>query len=378
MKHEHNVQYSPFESLGRIQQQYVDLLKSTPFSLEKLFSPEKFQFSDFCREFKAHPESDVLKDVVHEFGEKNDIWLANAKHHVTCALFLYPDAKFDRMVTMMKNLTLGFYLNDVMGRDAFKFLPTEEKVSASEMIEGMSSLNDTLYVPAGSHPLEFLNAEILKEFRDNSPENWFAHFLEIYNYHIGITHTDQNFTSAGNIPSIESYMDRRCHLGGVHHILLWIEYSSGEFLDWELFRAMDLEQKIKRLHWVTAAFAGLSNDLFSFEKEVIDCGSDSNLVMIVALNNPEFSLKEVITVSSKIVKLLLTEVVDLIALLTKEVQRIENDYPVYSLQLRVHLDAIIRCTQAIWMWHCHSKRYKRPNSIWTETSLVGDMSSVSF
>jgi len=108
MKQGQDVQYSTSNVLEGIQQQYVEQLKSAPFSLERLLSPENFRFSDFCREFKAHSKSDVLKNLVQDFGEKNGIWLPNAKHHITCALFLYPNGKFERMVTMMKNLTLGF------------------------------------------------------------------------------------------------------------------------------------------------------------------------------------------------------------------------------------------------------------------------------
>ena len=360
------------ETLKRLQREYHDLLGFTSFSLEKALAPEDFSFYEFCNEFDAHAQSDQLKLIAEAYGKEHGIWLPNAKHHITCALFLYPNADFERLLTMMKNLTLGFYMNDVMGRDTFRSLAPEQQKESRKMAINMSALNDTLYVPPGAHPLEFVNAEILKEFRDSSPEGWFSHFLEIYSYHVGITHTDGNTDTAGRVPDILEYMERRCHLGGVHHILLWIEYSDGKFLDWELLAAMNIAEDLKRLHWVTAAFAGLSNDLFSFEKEVIDNGSDSNLVAIVALNNPKITLKDAILRASEIVKDLLKELLSLMNSIQAQKEKLEKAYPEYTSTLNTHIKGVVKCVQAIWLWHCHSKRYKRSVSLWNETTLVSE------
>jgi hypothetical protein len=372
MKQQTNVEVITSTLLERVKQEYVDLLKSTSFSLEKLFAPERFRFDEFCKNFSPHPQSDELKAIVQIFGEKHGIWQANAKHHISCALFLYPMGNFERMLTMMKNLTLGFYLNDVMGRDIFKYLPLEQQEASRKMINGMSNLNDTLYIPSEAHPLELVNAEILREFRDNSPEVWFSHFLKIYCYHIGTTHSDGNANAIGYIPGIFDYMERRCHYAGVHHIMLWIEYCEGKFLDWDLLNAAGIAQKLGRLHWVTAAFEALSNALFSFEKEVIDNNSDSNLVIVIALNNPRVSLKEAIYNACEIVRNLLMELLSLIETIKGEIEAKISFDPALLLRIHSHLNGIARCVKAGWLWHCHSNRYKRPVSLWIETRLVSE------
>jgi hypothetical protein len=372
MRQEPNVQVGVGMSpaLERIQSEYVQLRGSTSFSLRDLFQPNNFRFEDYCREFSPHPESEALRKIVEEFGRSHGIWLPNAKHHVTCALFLYPDAGFGRMLTMMKNLILGFYLNDTMGRDTFQYLSPAQKLSARRMILRMARLDDTLSIPANADPLERVNAGILREFRDHSPAAWFAHFMQIYCYHIGITHTDGNTDAQGHVPEIDEYMERRCHLGGVHHILHWIEFSDGGFLDWSWLASIGAAQSLKRLHWVTAAFAGMSNDLFSFEKEVIDNDSDSNLMMIIALNRPGLSLGEVIDKAAEIVRRLLLDVLALMSALETKIADHETASPKQTGRLAVHLAGVRRCVQAIWTWHCHSGRYKREDSIWAETTLA--------
>jgi hypothetical protein len=372
MKPEQDVQVIAQAILRRITLEYADLLSSSPFSIQQLLTPDHFRLDEFCKEFYPHPQSDELKRIAEIFGQDYGIWLANAKHHITCALFLYPTAHSERMFTMMKNLIIGFYLNDTMGRDAFKFLSHEEQQKSRRMIRNMADLNEDLHIPSDAHPIEVANAEALMEFRDGSPRVWFRKFLRLYCHHLDITHTDGNVSAQGRIPDIYEYMERRLHLGGVHHILHWIEYSNGQFLEWDLFGATRLSRDLKRLHWVTAAFAGLSNDLFSFEKEVIDCGADSNLVMIIALNRPELSLKEAILRASDIVRNLLTELIALIGSVKQEMETIAGRYPALGAKLNMHLEGIMRCVQAIWTWHCYSKRYKRAVSIWKETTLVAE------
>jgi Terpene synthase family 2, C-terminal metal binding len=374
MKHAPVVQGKACLVLPRIQQEYANLIaSSTSFSLQTLFNSEKVRLEDYCKEFAPHPQSSELRRIAETFGKEQRIWLPNAQHHISCALFLYPTAHFTRMLTMMKNLVIGFYLNDVMGRDLFQFLTPEQQQASRNMIRNMAGLNERLCIPADAHPIELANAAILREFRDNSPKEWFRKFIRIYCHHINITHTDGNTEAMGHVPGIDEYMVRRCHLGGVHHIIMWIEYSDAQFLNWDLLKVANIAQRLKRLHWVTAAFAGMSNDLFSFEKEVIDSGADSNLVAIIALNNPELSLEEAIMQASMIVRDLLIEFSELMNSINRDIEKAAATNAALAQQLNVHLSGIVRCVQAIWMWHVYSKRYKRPRSIWKETRLVEEM-----
>ena len=355
--------------LGRAQRDYHELAGLTTFSLRELFSPAGFRFDDFCRGFAPHPDSARLTQLAKQFGEENDIWLPNAKGHVSCALFLYPDAQSDRMIAIMKNLVIGFYLNDVMGRDLFRSLSANQQRDAHQLIGNMAAIGDKLIVPAGAHPIEHLNARVLREFRHNSPASWFHSFLDYYCRHLHLTHADNNAAALGHIPELDEYIDNRCHYAGVHHVVLWIEYNNGQFLDWDLLDALHLAAPLRRLHWLTAAFGCLSNDLFSFEKEVIDQGCDSNLVMILLLNNPDLSLKDGISGACDIVRHLVLEFTGLLRSARERIAALEKSYPSLTALLAGHIEGVCRCVQATWLWHCHSTRYKRAGSLWAETQL---------
>jgi hypothetical protein len=373
MKHALAVQDLSCIVLKRIQKEYAELIASSQtFSLQELFNSDRVHLQDFCREFSPHPQSVELKMIVEAFGEQYGTWLTNSKYYINCACFLYPMAHFDRMLTIMKNLSIGFYLNDVMGRDVFKFMTSEQQSVSRHMIDSLASLSELLKLPSDAHPIELANAAVLSEFRGNSPKEWFIKFLRVYNHHLSVTHLDGDSSSLGYIPEIQEYIENRCYYAGVYHIIMWIEYSEGCFLDWRQLRKTSIFKMLKLIHSAIAKFAALSNDLFSFEGEVIYNDSDSNLIAILALNTPALPLRKAIFQAAEIIRNLLIEINDLIKSINWEIKKLESKSPALTHTLNVHLSAIVRCVQAIWVWHVHTKRYKRPQSIWNETRIFDE------
>ena len=268
----------------------------------------------------------------------------------------------------MKNLTLGFYLNDVMGREYFQYLSPANQVSARNLIQQMTDTPGSLAIPDSFAPLAKLNANILREFKDHSPVDWFDRFHKIYSYHLSVTHMDGNKVSQERVPDVNEYIEQRCHYAGVYHVLLLIEYSAGQFVDFQALKALNIDQRILRLHQVAASFSATANDLFSFEKEVIDLDSDCNLVPIILLNERELSLKDALLRACAIVRTYLLEILSLKDSIQLSLQNILPGNPKLYFALNEHITGIIRCIQAGWMWHCYSHRYKRPHSIWIETT----------
>jgi hypothetical protein len=369
MKHEHVVQAEELSVLDRIKSEYAELAQSRTFSLEELFSPQAFQFDEFCKTFSGYPQSEELQQLSEAFGREYGVWQAHTKYYINCAFLLYPRGCFDRMLTILKNLTVGFYLNDIMGRDVFKFLSPEEQKRARKLIKNMADLDETIDPGREAGPIEIANAIALREFRDAAPREWFLQFKRLYSYHLKITHRDCDTDAVGYLPEVDEYITRRCHLAGMNHIVLWVEFSDGRFLDWELLKKHALSLKMERLHWLSAAFGALSNDLFSFEKEVIDNSSDSNLVAIVAMNKPYLSLQRAIEESSEIVRNVVMELVALLDSMPAEIARLEVVQPALAETLSTHLKGLVRFIQASWLWQLHAKRYKRASSIWHETTL---------
>lgn len=356
--------------MGRIQAQYRELIATgTMFSIADLLNFDSFVLKDYCQTLNPHPQSETIIKIAQQFCEEHGIWIEQAKHYITCELFLYPDAEFDRLVSMVENNAIDYYLNDIIGRDLFGQLNADEQSEARELMKRMSNVDGNLLLPENATSVEKANIEILKFMKSTSPLPWFEKFLQLYCYHIDVTHRDGNSDAQGYIPSIEEYIELRCHTSGMHHIVMLIEYASGNFLNMEWCAALGIDGYLQRINFLTAAFGCLSNDLFSFEKEVIDNSTDANLLMIVALKDPGYTLPEVIAKSAKIVQEMLVELLDLIEKVKNQLQDAAGMDESQADTLTTYLKGIEKCIQASWLWQVYTKRYKRPASIFLETSL---------
>lgn len=374
MKHEHSVQVATRIALIRVQQDYADMLKSGSFSLRELFNPDNFDLSDYCRRYNPHPQTEQLVEVVKDFGERFNIWLPNARHYVTSALFLFPDADFQRATALVKNLATDYYLNDTMGREIYKYLSKEQQLQARELISRITSLDEELQTVPHALGVELANVEMLSEIRNISPLPWFVEFLKLYLYHIEVTHRDNSAAALGYMPTVEEYISMRKHTSGMPHIISLAEYSDNKFLNWNWLADVKLDAHLRRIHRAVALFGCLTNDLFSFEKEVIDRNADPNLVMAVAMNNPEMSFTEIIQYAASIVRNVLTDFLSLTGRIRIRIESLPASAETDTLA--THMGTMEKIVQATWMWQVYTKRYKREQSIWTETRLHEQGSTV--
>lgn len=357
--------------LERIREEYATLLaaNSVRFSLTKLLSPDSFLLDDYCNTYRPNKNIDSLMQEVKEYFVERDIWLDNSRHHISTVPFLFPLGQHNRMLSLTKNLTIDYQLNDWMGRDVFRWLSVEEQLTAREIITRIAAVDERLDIPPDATPVEVANIEILKEIKQSSPPEWFSRFLHLFNYHIAITHQDGNAADSDHTISVDEYIALRTHLGGMFHVVMWGEYSEGMFLNWDWLAEKKMDESIKKLHAMVAEFGVLSNDLFSFEKEVIDLGSNSNLVMALAFNHPDLSLSELFEQAAAIVRDRLMEFVATMKQLRGSCKELAAATPEICERVDHHLDVLDRCMQACWLWQKFTHRYKREHSIWQETSL---------
>ncbi|WEK34992.1 MAG: terpene synthase family protein [Candidatus Pseudobacter hemicellulosilyticus] len=367
MKHEHSVQVATRIALVHIQQEYAAVLHSTTYSLEELFNNDRCRLSEYCADYQPHPRTGQLVDIVQEFGQRFGIWLPNAKHYVTSALFLFPDADFVRAQALVKNLATDYYLNDTMGRELYKYLSPAQQLEARQVIGRIIALDEQLALEPEATGIERANVEMLAEIRDISPLPWFGEFLKLYLYHIEVTHKDNSAAALGYLPTVDEYISMRNHTSGMPHIISLAEYAADNFLDWNWLASVQLDARLRRIHRAVALFGCLTNDLFSFEKEVIDNNADPNLVMAVAFNYPELSFEEVILHAAAIVRKVFADYVELMELMREKLRLLPQSEQVAVLDR--HLATLEKIVQASWMWQVYTRRYKRPLSIWRETRL---------
>jgi hypothetical protein len=270
---------------------------------------------------------------------------------------------------MMKHLAMDFFLNDKMGRDIFKRLNFEEQETAVELIGRIALLDQKLNILPNAHFIEQINVDLLKMMQELSPANWFNRFLDLYVHHVEITHRDNGVSSLGYIPTVTEYNENRLHTSGMIFMMMRIEFADGNFLDWEWLEKIGIAKCLKRLHLVVAEFGGLSNDIFSFEKEVIDNSSDANLIMVLALNDLIPNLEQSLKQAGLMLKALVSEYFNLLDRIKGILAMISSEESIKTQSVKRHLNAIEIAFKACWLWQLHTERYKKPHSIFIETEL---------
>lgn len=351
--------------LDNVRNQYAKLCGIQHYSLQDLFCPDHFRLDTWCRHLHTHPQAEELSAAAESFGLQYGIWRDDTRHHISRAFFLYPDADPLHMLNMMKILTVDFYLNDVMRREVFPQLSASRQRDAARILRRVGKYDPSLTIPDRVLPVEFANTIVLRDFRDTSPKAWFNRLHQLYTKHVSVPRRSYN----SSCPTIEEYIEQRIHSAGMHHIVMWVEYAHGEYLDWSWLTDAGLDEDFRKLHYTVAAFGALSNDLFSFEREVIHNGSDANLMMAVALNGKAYTLTNIIRQSTTIVRSYLEEYLRLTVTCRKRVQVYGMLFPKKAALLERHFAGLERCMQGCWAWQVYNPCYKSPGSIWLETAL---------
>jgi hypothetical protein len=350
-------------AMNRIQNEY-DRLTGQHFSLSLLdsFDSDDFHLAAYCHDYQPHPQLEQLVRDIIGFGKTAGILLPNAEHYLTCALYLFPDAPPEKILLIARNYAVDFYLNDTMGREYRS--TSEERQRLNEVRERLMERTDWLNADEATTAAERANLDVLAELARSSPASWFESFLSLYLKHLSVAHKSYDCISLGYIPSIPEYIGIRGDISGMPHTVSMIEYSQGNYLDWPLLESLGLATEFRELGTTVSLIGALMNDLFSFEKEVIDNRSDSNLVAIIVLNNFRMELREAISVATTIVRNLLADYARTFSSIEEKIGRLED-----GQGLGRYLDGIRKCVQTCWLWQVETKRYKRGRSIWKETSL---------
>ena len=343
---------------------------SARFSLREMLDHDQFHLSEYCRDYRPNPYGAEMYKAVEKFGRHYGIWLDDAKHYISCTDYLYPSASLEKLVPIGKNLAIDFYLNDTIGREKAGHLTPEQQQAARRIRRPFVATEDDFPICPGAHPVELANAEMLADIRTEAPTDWFTEFLRLWKYQIDIAHIDRNASALGYIPGIEEYIDSRCHVSGMHHTIQLMEFADDHFLDWPRLTTVGIAHPLRQIRNLVARIGCLMNDLFSFEKEFIDNGSDSNLVTVIVLNEPSLALSEAIVRAAAIVRGFIAGFLTLIGEVRNQGHGLLTTDRGLANMLETHLRSLEQCVQAGWVWQVYTMRYKRAASIWREARLA--------
>lgn len=276
------------------QQRQIMLDAEARFCIEKevdvyrLDSAQKFLPSIFAKEAEAEAEA---------WAKSHDIWLPGISQDTnTMGAYLNSNAiSAERLADINKFYLVLFYVDDMFGNDRQADITPEELRSFKQQIENIGKwlAYDIPFTPTGD--LEVATVNIFEKIKQNSDPEWFAHFKQVCIEHLVLAIENQNTSHTQEIHTIESFNETRVKIAGMYTSLMLDMYATNKYVSSEEIKKYGYTELIDALYFDCSVICSYFNELFSFEREVIDDNTDYNLIAILMLNDDELTLYDAVT-----------------------------------------------------------------------------------
>jgi len=293
-------------------------------------------------------ESELIK-LCNELG----IWQPHIGEYNTMSAYLFPYADKKRLFSIGLFNNLLYFVDDMFDRHK-----VDQPGNMSLLIPIFHDAANTLLngsAPAISHPITDAVAEIYTWFKPLVPDsNWLRRFS---------THTIEHLSSSledvdNDIPggdAFNQYNSIRDKDSGMSPTIDLIEFALG----FTISPTIRQNNIITHAQLQVARYCSLTNDLFSYDKEVTKYGSEFNAV--VMLQKDGYSLEEAISY-------LISELNQMVEIFKGIYTKIRSEE--LSIQMRdkalFYMDCLWYQIIAAYHWQFSTNRYRSQDSLFFE------------
>lgn len=228
---------------------------------------------------EPNPHGPVVYEEVFDLAQ--DIGLViDPEHyyaHVTMSAYLWPYASHEALQAATYFNVLGFYIDDTIGNDIRRSI--ESDMDHLRAVVAYKALNILLHgkIPAAPDKYDRAFMQLDEMIRGLSNADFAARFYAELFEHWRIATT--NFEANGPYEAtVEEFIPLRRLTSGMIPTIQVIELAKQTYMPAWL---PDAVPSLDTLINAVADLAGLSNDLFSYAKEVLDEGSTLNLIPVI-------------------------------------------------------------------------------------------------
>lgn len=351
----------------------------------QLDSVQKFLPSLHAKEAEAEAEA-----WAKEYG----IWLPGISQDTnTMGAYLNSNAiSVERLADINKFYLVLFYVDDMFGNDRQANKTPEELAAFKQQINNIGKWlgYDAPFTPTGD--LERATYDIFEKIKGNSDPEWFTDFKQVCIEHLLLAVENQNSNHTQQIHTVDSFTETRIKIAGMYTSIMLDQYAINKYVSKEDIKKYGYTEKIKSLYFDSSVVCSYFNELFSFEREVIDDNTDYNLIAILMLNDDDLSLYESVTAAvnltnfhierfsatkndlhkqvekraAKMEAKLKQSHKNMVKLSKKEEEELDVEYEFLVNMIR-HVDGIEDFINAAWFWQVITQRYEREDTIFHET-----------
>jgi hypothetical protein len=307
--------------------------------------------------FHRNPHTDVAASHVETFAREHRILISSYKQTNAIAGFLYPQASLERQIVLSQFMCAAYYLDDVYGD-----LPTSQGLSIDQPAEKVTgAINACIRAFKGGtlqqadDVLAFTFQKVRHNMLAMSPAWWLERFTPpMIDFFISTINPAAFGWRADGSITAQDYMVMREHISGMYPTVDLIEFAIDGYLPDEVF----FNPQIQRLRQACARICSLTNDLFSYHREVMLAGLRLNLIDVIQ-RNQNLSLTDAVQ-----------QAIDLINGETRLFYELAETCSLWDSETNIlvsrYIDGLIYQFNATWHWEMNTNRYRSPDSPFVE------------
>jgi hypothetical protein len=299
---------------------------------------------------QINPHRDQSMATTYDLCSQYGVGLADMHRYTSMSSYLFPSASQERLISIDLLNAVLFYIDDVYDRNADGLSAGHDPLTA-DVYHNCIDIFVHGRMPAQKHRLYPIWQELHRRFHASSSTAYLQRLTQSLVEHFQATGISNDaFTMLGD-ERIHAYIDARTHDSGMYPTVLLIEFAAALELD----SAVQTHPVIIRATYLTVVVAALLNDLFSYEKEVIQLGSRFNLVNIL-MDTQQISFESAVHRSVLFINRLIADF-----------QAIDSALPVWAepelnQQARLYVDGLRDQIIAAWHWQLNTNRYRSSES----------------
>lgn len=304
---------------------------------------------------QINPQAEKANRITKELCQKYHISLPKIDEYNTMTAYAFPHASLDRLVTINLWLDFLYFINDLYDRNITHIYSYETKKYQNILANTLRIICDG-YEPEIDHMFYPVAHELNRRFNEIAMPGWIERFRTSTMKHLQSSQYDADDILEDNgVISVEKYIKLREADSGMESMISLIEVALDMLIPDQVLN----HPQLQRLIQLAIRFASFSNDIFSYEKEVLHLGSRFNLIAV-------FMEVYGISFDAAVHKAIL-----LVNREATEFFELERNLPVWdephwNQSTRLYVSALKDQIIATYHWQYSTNRYRSPHSPFPE------------
>lgn len=304
---------------------------------------------------QVNPNAKLAEEIIEGQCRDLGIWIPQLKDYTTMSAYLYPHAGLQRLITIGLYMNFLFFVDDTYDRHFKDRDAINDQIAMRKVFDSCTNILLKGIAPDDTHLLYDVCFELRRQFLENGSEAWLRRLVHSTLAHLkSTTYTiDDIINNNGDV--VNDYIALRVLDAGMNPTIDCLEFARNIFVP----DAIINHEYLRQLRSYVGKIGALSNDLFSFTKEIIGTQSRFNLVCVL-MDYDQLSFQQAVRRSVEIINDCIDEFHQYAKMSpkweTKEIDR----------SVRQYIEGLNDQIVASWHWQISTNRYRSPDSPFPE------------